>query len=373
MATATRTPTAAKPLIAAGLAALALLFLVVALIAAVAGSDLCDTDSGDGPSPSAEAKNTIPADYLRLYQLAGQRYDIDWAFLASIGAQECDHGRCPGVNDVNGSGCVGPMQLGVGAQCGRFFQRNKQDGNGDGRSDPRNPADAIFTAAYGLRHEIHAPPIGGSFAAYRQAACGYYGACVYIVPYADQVMARAVAYGFQGGRETPADAADPLVGAPSDESAAAGCPADLSDTGGGVAGKVKIAPDANFPGQPIQPVTIRFLERMAGIAGRELVVTTGTRHSVSTVNGNRSDHADGYAADLGMTANGGTDDSPVGDRIMAACLIAAGVARDRAIQMARAGGLYTLVHAGLRIQCIWKTYAGGNHHNHVHAAARPAA
>ena len=26
---------------------------------------------------------------------------------------------------------------------------------------------------------------------------------------------------------------------------------------------------------------------------------------------------------------------------------------------------------GLRIQCIWKTDEGGNHHNHLHVGARP--
>lgn len=45
--------------------------------------------------------------------------------------------------------------------------------------------------------------------------------------------------------------------------------------------------------------------------------------------------------------------------------------RPLAIATARRGGLYTLENDGLRIQCIWKTDAGGNHHNHVHAGARP--
>jgi hypothetical protein len=51
-------------------------------------------------------------------------------------------------------------------------------------------------------------------------------------------------------------------------------------------------------------------------------------------------------------------------------LIAAGVAPDQAVSDAERGGLYTLEHDGLRIQCIWKTYEGGNHHNHVHVGAR---
>jgi hypothetical protein len=354
-----------KTALGLGFAATLAVIVLVGVLAAIVGNVGCPTPGGS--QPTEQAKTDIPGDYLRLYQAAGRRFDVDWAFLASIGAQESNHGRAPGISEVNPSGCVGPMQLGVGGACGDYFGRNKQDGDGDGRSDPRNPADAIFTAAYGLRREKGAPPIGGSEAAYRRAACNYYGACTFIVPYADQVMARAKAYGFQGGRATPLDAADRLV-----DAQAGGCALAADDLGQpGVPGQVRIAPDANFPGQPIKQLTLDFLAEMAGIAGRELIVTTGTRHSIFTVNGGRSDHADGFAADFGMAANGGTDDSPVGDRIMAACLIAAGMPRDLAIPTARRGGLYTLEHDGLRIQCIWKTYAGGNHHNHVHAAARP--
>jgi hypothetical protein len=363
--TAAPTGPAAKTALGAGLAATLAVVLLAGVIAAILGNQSCP--SPNGSEPTGQAKTDIPADYLRLYQQAGQKFNIDWAFLASIGAQECNHGRCAGVNEVNASGCVGPMQVGVGGACGNFFARNKQDGDGDGRMDPRDPADAIYTAAYGLRKDKGAPPIGGSEAAYRRAACNYYGACEFIVPYADQVMARATAYGFQGGQATDLDAANALV-----DAQGAGCAQAADDLGApGVPGKVRIAPDANFPGQPIAQVTLNFLAAMAGIADRELVVTTGTRHSKFTVDGGVSDHFDGHAADLGMAANGGTDDSPAGDRIMTACLIAAGMPRVEAIDSARRGGLFTLERDGLRIQCIWKTDVGGNHHNHVHAGAGP--
>ena len=139
----------------------------------------------------------------------------------------CRESRGSSVNEVNSSGCVGPMQLGVGGACGNFFARNKQDGDGDGKTDPRNPADAIYTAAYGLRKDKGAPPIGGSEAAYRRAACNYYGACEFIVPYADQVMARANAYGFQGGRATDLGAANALV-----DAQGGGCAHAADDLGG---------------------------------------------------------------------------------------------------------------------------------------------
>ena len=125
--------------------------------------------------------------------------DIDWRFLAAIGAQESDHGRNPWAAVVNPDGCVGPMQLGVGGRCGDFVGAWGVDGDGDGRIDPRTPADAIATAARGLRLGEGAPPVGGDAAGYRRAACAYYGACSDVrADYADEVMARAARYGFTG-------------------------------------------------------------------------------------------------------------------------------------------------------------------------------
>jgi murein DD-endopeptidase MepM/ murein hydrolase activator NlpD len=138
----------------------------------------------------------------------------------------------------------------------------------------------------------------------------------------------------------------------------------------GVAGRVEIAPGANLPGRPITPETLAFLARVAGIYGKPLTVTTGTNHSRYTVDGNISDHFDGHAADIGMVANGGSDDSPIGDAIAAACLIAAGDQPAAAAREAHEGGLWTREHDGLRTQCIWRTDMGGNHHTHVHVGAR---
>jgi hypothetical protein len=67
-----------------------------------------------------------------------------------------------------------------------------------------------------------------------------------------------------------------------------------------------------LPGRPLTPETLGFLQRVATVYGRPLGVTTGTNHSRYIVDGLISDHADGHAADLGMTANGGSDDSPAG-------------------------------------------------------------
>ncbi|MDO8213907.1 hypothetical protein [Conexibacter sp. CPCC 206217] len=182
---------------------------VVAIMLAIGGSDLdcLGADSGSsagGAAPSRTARRDIPPDRLRLYQAAGRRYRIDWAFLASIGAQECDHGMCRGDN---GYGCAGPMQIAMrrGSPCSPStselteWERWGVDADGDGDKDVNDPADAIFGAARVLRFSKDAPATGGSYAEYREAACRYYGACADgVANYADQVMARAVAYGFHG-------------------------------------------------------------------------------------------------------------------------------------------------------------------------------
>jgi hypothetical protein len=207
------------PLVA-GLGAAGLLGVaVLGLVMAITGASLTCTDTtsrgGAGPAPTGSAREQVPPTRLRLYQAAGRRFDVDWAFLASIGAQECGHGSCRGDN---GYGCAGPMQIAVrrGSPCSpgagpTLWDRFKTDGDHDGRSDVDDPADAIYTAARILRHAKGAPPAGGSFAAYRRAACNYYGACADAsAAYADQVMARAIAYGL--GQPSTSDADVSSVG-----------------------------------------------------------------------------------------------------------------------------------------------------------------
>lgn len=139
----------------------------------------------------------------------------------------------------------------------------------------------------------------------------------------------------------------------------------LRVAGEGRRGKVIVAPGANRQGAALQPVLTSFLHRVAGLAGEPVRVGTGTNHDRLTVDGNVSDHWDGHGADLPVPV-----DSAEGDRIATAGLIAAGVPAKRAAAMARRGGLYTLQRGKVRIQVIWKTNQGGNHHNHVHFGVR---
>src|ERR1700733_3262064 len=87
---------------------------ILALAVAVLGASFsgCEASASAPPvageAPSDYALQSIPPERLRLYEAAGQRYDIAWTFLASIGTQECGSGDCAGVNS---SGCAGPMQI----------------------------------------------------------------------------------------------------------------------------------------------------------------------------------------------------------------------------------------------------------------------
>lgn len=212
----------AATLASAGVLLVAIFGLAVAVLgASFTGCQTGDEAAGPGPAPSAYALASIPPARLRLYEQAGARFDIDWTFLASIGAQECGSGDCAGANSA---GCAGPMQIayvrespcspGPGAT---LWERYAVDADPTQPLSVNDPADAIFTAARILRQDMGAPPIGGSYSEYRQAACRYYGACAdATVAYAEEVMARAVQYGFQGAGSPPASSpqlAEPLGGA----------------------------------------------------------------------------------------------------------------------------------------------------------------
>lgn len=211
------------------------LLCVVAVAVAVLGASFTGCQPADetasaatGPAPSAYALASIAPERLRLYEAAGSRFDIDWSFLASIAAQECGSGDCAGVNPA---GCAGPMQIAYvrGSACSpgpgpTLWERYKVDADPGHPLSVNDPADAIFTAARILREDMGAPPTGGTFAEYREAACSYYGACAdATVSYAEEVMARAVQYGFTGaGAPAPSS---PTLAEPVSDGCAPSAPA----------------------------------------------------------------------------------------------------------------------------------------------------
>jgi 3D (Asp-Asp-Asp) domain-containing protein len=131
----------------------------------------------------------------------------------------------------------------------------------------------------------------------------------------------------------------------------------------GVRGRVTVAPLANVPGKPIRPELLRLLASVAGIAGREIVLTTGTNHSELTSSGRVSDHVLGLAGDFGSVANHFPISGGFGTRLAAAALRAAGLPEAAAWRIAAAGGGHNVCHRGWRVQVIWRT---GGHRDHVH-------
>ncbi len=129
----------------------------------------------DAPSAgvSALARREIPPLYLALYERAAERYGLDWAILAGIGEVECDHGRdpdpsCRREGAVNSAGAGGPMQF-----LASTWAVYGVDGDGDGRIDRWDPADAIYSAANYLR-------ASGAPGDYRQALLSYNHATWYV-------------------------------------------------------------------------------------------------------------------------------------------------------------------------------------------------
>ena len=146
--------------------------------------------SGDGVTvaPSALALRDIPPHYLRLYEQAAERYGLQWSVLAGIGKVECDHGRdsspsCTVEGAVNGAGAGGPMQF-----LASTWAVYGIDGDGDGRADRWDPADAIFGAARLLRAAGAPGNYGRAIFAYNHAQW-----------YVDEVQRWARLY---GARET---------------------------------------------------------------------------------------------------------------------------------------------------------------------------
>lgn len=155
------------------------IFMLIAVVAGMGSASLGVAAgggggvSGSGDGASVFALRDIPPEYLRLYQAAGARYGLDWAILAGIGKVECDHGRdpdpsCTHEGATNSAGAGGPMQF-----IASTWATYGVDGDGDGRRDRWDAADAI----YGAANYLHASGAPGS---YRSAIFAYNHAGWYV-------------------------------------------------------------------------------------------------------------------------------------------------------------------------------------------------
>lgn len=111
------------------------------------------------------------------------------------------------------------------------------------------------------------------------------------------------------------------------------------------------------PSKPSGAEILNFVGHVGEVAQTKLTPWGNESHSLTTVNGNRSAHADGRAADIPAS----------GDELIRlghAALIAAGMNPAEARKLK--GGLFNVGH----YQVIFNTNEGGNHHDHVHVGLR---
>ena len=115
-----------------------------AALAEKAALDLAAAQAQVTPSSAGPvAALAIPAEYLAAYHAAALTCpSLRWTLLAGVGQVESGHGR---NNGPSSAGAVGPMQF-----MPQTFRGYAVDGDRDGRTDPWDPQDAIFSAAHYL-------------------------------------------------------------------------------------------------------------------------------------------------------------------------------------------------------------------------------
>lgn len=142
----------------------------------------------------------------------------------------------------------------------------------------------------------------------------------------------------------------------------------VTSPGGGVAGQQQAPEGAwgRFVGTPETrqgpsaahtPEMLKFVGQIGMVANKKLTPWGNESHSLTTVNGNRSAHADGNGADI--PAKGAEL-----IRLGRAALVAAGATPAWANK--QTGGLFNI---GTK-QIIFNTNIGGDHTDHVHAGLR---
>ena len=135
-------------------------------------------DALPGPAHPSSVPNfvidkfKVPIFLLPIYQAAGIQYGIRWEVLAAINEIETDYGR---NLRVSSAGAVGWMQF-----MPSTWKLYGTDGNGDGKADPYNPVDAIFSAARYLKAAGGDKDVRRAIFAYNHAGW-----------YVDSVMLRA--------------------------------------------------------------------------------------------------------------------------------------------------------------------------------------
>ncbi|MEA2433941.1 MAG: hypothetical protein QOG54_1398 [Actinomycetota bacterium] len=155
--------------------------------------------AGDTIQPSDAALDEVPAEMLPLYQAAAESCEgLDWTILAAIHKVETSFGT---GRAESSKGAQGPMQF-----MPPTFRAYATDGDGDGRAEINNVADAIFSAANMLCANGAGDP-----ARLSQAIWSYNHSDAYVA----EVLALAASYGVvQLGSLNPAAVPTDLLANP---------------------------------------------------------------------------------------------------------------------------------------------------------------
>ena len=157
-----------KLLIIGGIAMVILfvIFLVMFMVVFLSGG--AEDEEEIIQAEVSEAFPTHAKKYLDIYKEAGKKYGVPWQVLAAIHKVETDFGRNLSKSSVGASGhmqfmdktwvgwnfpggtALGDLPDTVDITDPKLIEKYGgygTDGDGDGKADPNNPADAIFTAA----------------------------------------------------------------------------------------------------------------------------------------------------------------------------------------------------------------------------------
>ena len=147
----------------------------------------------------------------------------------------------------------------------------------------------------------------------------------------------------------------PFAGVVASRPAQSVLPEMVPERGGNLLNWVGKIEHRQGPSAPHTRAVLSFVGRVGQVAGKVLTPWGNESHSLMTVNGNRSDHGSGNAADI--PASGAEL-----VRIGRAALVAAGASPAWARK--QTGGLFNIGGH----QVIFNTYEGGNHTDHVHVS-----
>lgn len=199
---------------AAGL--LALLALIAAPLALLSSPD-------GGSSQITSADGAIPRALIAVFNEASRVFTVNAYLLASIADQESGFGSGAAWRMVNGSGCVGLMQMCVGGAGGDSWTPAKNAYRKGTRPatyafrtnrhpDVLDSFDNVMAATVHLRGKVGDRPIPRLDGLAYRALCGYYGACAdgIVGNYAADVLARARSWERQAALDSQ-DRAAPLV------------------------------------------------------------------------------------------------------------------------------------------------------------------